>query len=364
MAINYWLAALYVPQFGPTKLKKLLEHFISIENIFTATEKELAQHPLTPEQISLIRNPNWKMIEADLNWCEQNHCTILTMNDENYPSLLREIHSAPAVLFVQGDFAQLKKPQIAIVGSRNPTPAGYEIAEFFAYHLAKAGLTITSGLASGIDAASHQGALAANSQTIAVTGNGLRYIYPEKNKALAEKIKQSGAIITEFTPQTRPTPKNFPQRNRIISGLSLGVLIIEAAIKSGSLITARFALEQGREIFAIPGSIHNPLARGCHQLIREGAKLVETTNDILAELKSLFNFVQQDREILKPVAEYAPIEQKQQDLLALIAYEPTPLDTILVRSRLTRAQVSSMLLALELNGYVQTVPGGYARTRG
>lgn len=248
------------------------------------------------------------------------------------------------------------RPQLAIVGSRNPTPTGCELAEQFAYYLAEAGLVVTSGLALGIDGGGHRGAINARGKTIAVCGTGLQHVYPNSHRQLAEDIIQNGALVSEFPPDTLPKAKHFPMRNRVISGLSLGVLVIEAALKSGSLITARLAIDQGREVFALPGSIHNPLARGCHQLIRQGAKLVETAGDILEELGAM-------HAVITPLipSKKGSLDAPYQEVLKQIGYEITTLDAIILRCGLTAGKVSSMLLLLELEGHVQSVPGGYVR---
>jgi DNA processing protein len=262
---------------------------------------------------------------------------------------------------VRGQVEKIMRPQIALVGARHSSPGGRETAEVLAYSLAEAGYVVTSGLAAGIDAACHRGALAGFASTVAVMGTGFQHIYPASNRHLAEKIINAGALVTEFLPGTPPKAKNFPRRNRIISGLSLGVVVIEAALKSGSLITARLAAEQGREVFALPGSIHNPLARGCHALIRQGAKLVETAQDIVEELGALTGAMMQLPVQTKPRGD-DKIDRFQRELLASIGYEPTAVDTIIMRSGLTAGEVSSMLLSLELRGYVDFVTGGYVRT--
>lgn len=361
MSQYHWLAAIRLP-IGPQRFRECL-HFYdnNIEHLFQASAKELAIHQLKPHEIVAIKNPDWDVIANDIHWCEKNNCHIIVLPQNTYPKLLREISSAPLVLFVQGNIDLLQQPQIAMVGSRNPSPMGYETAQQFATCLASSGLVITSGLAIGIDTACHRGALVANGKTIAVTGAGLQHIYPPQNRALAEEIIQSGALVSEFLPTVRPLAQHFPRRNRIISGLSLGVLVVEAALKSGSLISAKFAVEQGREVFAIPGSIHHPLARGCHQLIRQGAKLVETAEDILEEINMLYHFVKSDREIIKPVAQYAPMTNQEQAVLQTIGFEVTALDTIVKRSGLTMSKISSMLLSLELNGYISSAPGGYVK---
>ncbi len=277
---------------------------------------------------------------------------------------MREIPDPPPLLFVHGDPEVLRTPQLAMVGSRNPSMPGGETARDFAYHLAASGLSITSGLAIGIDGASHSGALDAGGITIAVTGTGLDRVYPASQHDLAHRIAEHGALVSEFPPQTQVRPGNFPRRNRIISGLCLGTLVVEAAHKSGSLITARLASEQGREVFAIPGSIHNPLARGCHRLIRQGAKLVETSGDILEELAPLL------RDLKPPQADHKEsacrqhqLDPEYQLLLKCMGFDPAQIDLLIERSGLTAEVVSSMLILLELEGHVSSAPGGiYCRT--
>lgn len=301
------------------------------------------------------QSPEWQATEQDLRWAETPGHYIIRINDADYPALLKEIANPPDVLYVRGDKAVLQCQQFAMVGARNATPAGLRDAEAFAQHLAQAGFVITSGLALGIDGASHRGALNANGKTIAVMGTGLLHLYPRQHTGLADQIvANGGAIISEFPLDTTPLPYNFPRRNRIISGMSIGVLIVEATLKSGSLTTAKHALEQNREVFAIPGSIHSPQSRGCHQLIRQGAKLVESSADILEELGG---FLQ-----LTPRQAQLPImDSKQAKLLAKIDYATTPLDVIVLRSGLTVSEVSSILLSLVLAGCVESVTGGYVR---
>jgi DNA processing protein len=354
----YWLAATRLPEIGPVTFNRWLALFGDIKTLFSATSSDLAAAHLTPPQIYSLQHPAWHAAEKDLNWCENNHCQIISLLDPRYPKLLHEIPDKPLLLYVRGNPQLLVESQCAIVGSRHPTPAGRELAQYFAQTLVKAGLHVTSGLALGIDAASHRGALAAGGKTLAVFGTGLNCIYPASNRKLAEEIISNGALISEFSPHEPPRAKNFPRRNRIISGLSLGVLVVEAALRSGSLITARCATEQGREVFAMPGSIHNPLARGCHHLIRQGAKLVETAEDILEELGAL----QAAFSPINPIAKtknHATLTPSERALLAQMSYDITPLDAMIMRSGLTASQVSSMLLSLELQGYVQTVRGGY-----
>lgn len=357
--ILHWLVLSRMPGIGAVTLHHCLNYFKTTDALFSASTTDLQDAGLNAKQIHALKNPDWKNAEKDLQWATEQQCTLLTFNDEKYPALLREIYSAPTLLYVQGDADLLTQPQLAMVGSRNPSMTGKETAEYFAKELAQAGWIITSGLALGVDAASHRGALA-NGKTIAVLGTGLQHIYPRSHKKLAEEICTQGALVSEFPPDTSPKAAHFPMRNRIISGLSLGVLVVEAAVRSGSLITARLALEQNREVFAIPGSIHNPLARGCHQLIRQGAKLVETASDILEEIGVLvpenshnaYSVVEQEAVDLDPA---------HQRVLAQVGYEVTAVDVMILRSGLTAGELSSMLLSLELKGYVHTVPGGYVR---
>jgi DNA processing protein len=309
--------------------------------------------------------PEWVGVDADLAWREADAARhILTRADPAYPPLLAEISDPPSVLFVHGDPAALRLPQLAIVGSRNPTPAGQENAQVFAAALAHAGLAITSGLALGIDAAAHAGAIEGGAPTVAVMATGPDRLYPAKHRTLAERILACGGVlITEFPTGVGPLPEHFPRRNRIISGLALGVLVVEAAPQSGSLITARCALEQGREVLAIPGSIHNPLARGCHALIRQGAKLVETAADVLEELGAgVAQCWPAPADSPASLAGNPPQDPDYHRLINSLDDAPISVDQIVARSGLTPEVVSSMLLIMELQGVVASAAGGrYAR---
>jgi DNA processing protein len=357
--LRYWLAALFIPEAGPRTVLKWLAHFADIEKLFTASILELQAAGVASRYHDAIFHPCWSLIDRELALAAEQQVTILCLTDERYPKLLKEISDPPLVLYVRGNQSALWQQQLAMVGSRNATPAGIANAENFALALAKAGLAITSGLALGVDAACHRGALTAGGITIAVMGTGLNHIYPASNRKLAEAIiTEAGAIISEFPFDTGPKAQNFPRRNRIIGGLSQGVLVVEAALKSGSLITARHALEQGRDVFAIPGSIHNPVARGCHYLIQQGAKLVTSAQDILEELQMLPTVAAEPKK--SPNGE--PPQNHPHSLLKQIDYEMTATDTIILRSGLTAGEVSSILLALELQGHIQAVIGGYVRT--
>jgi len=320
----------------------------------------LAALGLSDNIIQALRKPDWSLIEPDLRWLEQPGHLAITLSDSAYPAQLKEIADPPPVLFVRGNPELLSHPQIAMVGSRNPSALGVETAIDFARTLARSGFVITSGLALGIDAASHRGALEAKGHTLAVTGTGLDRVYPARNKDLASEILQSGALVSEFPSGTAAKAHHFPRRNRIISGLCLGLLVVEAARQSGSLITARLALEQNREVFAIPGSIQNPLARGCNALIREGAKLVETTNDIFEELGQ---YNQQD-EISLPTPMQSSLDPEQQKLLNLIMYSPTSIDKLVATTGQSVETLASMLLILELQGFIAATVGGcYTRIK-
>ncbi len=315
------------------------------------------------KHVNYQANVDWSLIDKCLNWALNPNCHILTFWDKEYPILLKEISDAPAVLYVKGDISKLHQIQIAIVGSRNPSSIGCDIAMQFAEHFSSLGITVTSGLAIGIDTASHVGAIKQKGGTIAVLGNGLDYIYPPTNEALSQKIELNGALVSEFPIGVKPWPTHFPRRNRIISGLSLGTLVVEAALKSGSLITARFALEQDREVFAIPGSIHSSKTKGCHDLIRQGAKLVDTIEDVLEEFDSMVNLrsIQQANNKINSIISSQSLTVKYRRLLNHLGFEPSSMDSIVKRSQLTAREVSIMLLELELWGYISSVPGGYMR---
>ena len=328
--------------------------------LFAESTSALSALGLKSDIIHTIKNPDWAMIDYDLSWLEQNNNGVITFNETNYPSQLKEIADPPPVLFVRGNPDLLSLPQIAIVGSRNPSSLGAETAFNFAKTLSHHGFVITSGLALGIDAASHRGALTAKGYTVAVAGTGLDRVYPARHKELATEIVNTGVMISEFPPGTPAKANHFPRRNRIISGLCQGLLVVEAAKQSGSLISARLALEQNREVFAIPGSIHNPLARGCNALIREGAKLVETTQDILEELNQYY---QQD-EKLPIVTMQSTLDLEQQTLLNRIMFSPTSIDNLVENTGESVEVISSMLLILELQGYLEATAGGcYMRVK-
>ncbi len=357
-SLRSWLALHRAPHIGPATFHTLLNRFGSPEAVLGAGRGILSAAGLRGDTIDALLQPDETAIEADLEWAGQPAASILTLADAGYPSLLKEITDPPPVLYVYGDVDCLALPQLAMVGTRSPTPTGREIALEFARHLGGMGLTITSGLALGIDAASHRGALDAGGYTVAVVGTGLDRVYPARHRELAHEIAGQGALVSEFPPGTPPLAKNFPRRNRIISGLSMGVLVVEAAQQSGSLITARLASEQGREVFAVPGSIHNPQARGCHQLLRQGAKLVETAQDIIEELGGLIGYQLSPASTDEPAPVFE-LDQEYRKVLDCVGHEPTPVDTVVERSGLTADAVCSMLLVLELQGLIVTTAGGH-----
>lgn len=314
-----------------------------------------------------------------IEWCEAQGISVLTGEDPKYPQLLRQINRCPPVLYIKGDASILSLPQIAVVGSRKPTPSGKSAAESFSAALVQNGFVITSGLALGIDAAAHRGALQGKGKTIAVLGTGIDQVYPKRNAALAEEILQNGgALVSEFPLGTTPTPQNFPQRNRIVSGLSLGTLVVEAVLKSGSLISAQFALEQNREVFAIPGAIQNPMSRGCHALIKQGATLVESAQDIVDELQgfrsldvscgqpSNINKNLGDTEdmfqVASPVVVPAPeLNPKERQVLEAVDFNPCDIDVLSQRVALSAGELMACLMSLEIKSLVKQSGHGYVR---
>lgn len=348
------------PGLTAERMRAAIAELGSLERL-AAGGRELARIELPQSTRAFLGSPDHTAVEADLRWIERSGCHLVPCTSAEYPPLLAQTTGAPPVLYVLGNTAVLSAPQLAMVGSRNPTASGRTTAREFARFFAGCGLAVTSGLALGIDAASHEGALAAGGVTIAVCGHGLDHVYPREHRALAERIRQCSALVSEFAPGTPPLRENFPQRNRIISGLSLGTLVVEAARSSGSLITARCAAEQGREVFAIPGSIHSPLSKGCHQLIREGAKLVETGEDVLSELKISLR-TQQLAVNPTPSADGAAsrsaLDKEYEMLLDALGFEPAGIDALAERTGLPSESIASMLLILELEGRVAPNPGG------
>jgi DNA processing protein len=350
-----WCALLRAPGVGSQTLNPLFETYGDLRQLVQQAPAELP-----PPLREYLRAPDWPGVEQDMHWLEQPRNALLAISDPAYPALLRQLTNPPTVLFLHGDPDLLSLPQLAVVGSRSPTTGGRRNAHEFAGRLAAAGLVISSGLATGIDAAAHQGALAADGLTLAVTGTGLDRVYPAKNRTLAHDIALHGLLVSEFPTGTPPLAANFPRRNRILAGLSLGTLVIEAALQSGSLITARLATEAGREVFALPGSIHNPLARGCHALIRDGAALVESADQVLEELAPLIpcsGIAPRDAPA-SPSVPTATVDPQHIELLEAMGYDPVTTDDLVERTGFPAAEVSSILLLLELQGHVSSSPGG------
>jgi DNA processing protein len=350
----YLLALNRMSNIGPRTVMKLLSRWPSLEDMFTLSQGALEEAGLPAKIAAAISTFKMADIDADLNWEKKadNH-HLLTWESPAFPQLLKEIHDPPIVIYALGNLDCLKQPTLAMVGTRKPSVSGGETASHFAHQLASHGITIVSGLALGIDALAHKGCLAAKGQTVAVMGTGIDFIYPRSHGQLASKIKENGLLMTEFPLGSAPSAGHFPRRNRIISGLSLATLVVEAAIKSGSLITARLALEQNRDVLAIPGSIHNPQTRGCHHLLQQGAKLVTSIQDILDELG--VKTLQQANEPSSSLA------TNNKNLVKCVGFEITTIDQIIQRSGLSVEKVSCDLAELELKGIVKAVPGGYTR---
>ncbi len=348
-----WIRLEQTPGVGRVTVLRLLEHFQTPAAIFTALPAQLA--PLvSPAQLRALATepPDFaRTLDTVLCWLTQSCNHVLTLHDAAYPPLLRDIPDPPILLYAIGQVDLLSLPALAIVGSRNATVQGKANATNFAHALSAAGLGIVSGLALGIDAAAHEGGLRAAGSTIAVIGTGADRNYPRANHGLAKRIASEGCIVSEYSLGTPPSSVNFPRRNRIISGLSCGVLVVEAAAGSGSLITAKVAADQGRDVFAIPGSIHAPLAKGCHKLIKEGAKLVECAADLLDELQ----FSPLARLSFPP---QSPCDAAEQDLLEKIGYGPVDTDTLVTLTAVPPGRLAAQLLALELSGHVERLPGG------
>jgi len=368
--LTAWLALLQAGQSGSEAWRAALGRFGNPQHLLQASADQLGRCGLTETTRQRLRNPDPDLLSHWHRWLESPERGLVTIDDPAFPARLREHSGAPLALWFRGSALDLlSAPQLAIVGSRNATSGGRENARAFARALGNSGLTITSGLAVGIDAAAHTGAVHTTGGTLAVLGSGIDDIYPAENAALAEEISARGLLVSEYGPGTPPGRHRFPARNRIIAGMSLGVLVVEAGPRSGSLITARLAGELGREIFAIPGSIHNPLARGCHQLIRQGAKLVEDAADILGELAPMLrDMLANDgsesaalsghHDAQKGPQTAAMLTPEYASLLDAVGFDPTDLGEIVRRSTLTTAEVSSMLLLLELEGHVEALPGG------
>ncbi len=348
---RYWLALSSIPGLGGETFRRLLSAFGPPQNIFSASTAQLNAVCEAKVARAISAGIEDEALAPSMQWLAEPGNHLLTLADPEYPQTLLQTADPPPLLYVKGRLDLLQQPALAIVGSRRATPQGEKDAEAFAQALSDAGFSIVSGMALGIDAAAHRGGLKGAASTIAVVGTGLDIVYPARNRDLAHQLAQQGAIISEFALGTPSMAQNFPRRNRIISGLARGVLVIEAAVRSGSLITARLAGEQGREVFAIPGSIHSPLAKGCHRLIKQGAKLVESAQDILEELG-----------YSAPLSTGSPVPEQAEtahiEFVRQLGHNPCSIDTMASRTGLTAERVCAILLELEMNGRVASLPGG------
>ncbi len=359
--LTQWISLHRATWGAPALFNALQDRFGSVAGVYAA--KPSAIHDALPGRDDVAAAiATGAEAAAELEWLGAPGSHVIAISDDRYPPLLREIPDPPPLLYLRGDPALLSQPQIAIVGSRNPTPGGSDNARAFAQALGAAGLAIVSGMAAGIDASAHRASLEAGVATIAVLGTGINRVYPASHHALAHEIAGRGVLISDLPFGAGPRKEHFPRRNRLIAGLALGVLVVEAAKQSGSLITARLAGEYGREVFAIPGSIHSPLARGCHALIRAGAKLVESAGDVLEELRPLHLDAGLAHTIAR-LPESAELPGQLENFLLHLGHDPVGFDTLVERSALTAAEVSSMLTELELYGRVASLPGGRYQRR-
>lgn len=360
--LNAWLNLTRIPQFGKAKLSVLADFCANrFERLMALKTSEALYLGFNENQAVLLSALNRTRNDAVFSWLSNDSKNyLLPLNHRDYPDRLRQVSSPPLVLFVKGNVNTLVSPQVSLVGSRNPSESGKHNAFEFAKELSGLGFTITSGLAIGIDSFAHKGALANKGKTIAVLGSGVERIYPRRNSALVDKLLElDGCLVSEFFPETEPKAQHFPRRNRLISGLSLGTLVVEAAVKSGSLITAYSALQQNREVFAIPGNIRNPLASGCHHLIKQGAKLTEQVADIVEEFPDAKNDLLQNAE--KKLQKSTKQCLATDLLLDSVDFDTTSVDQVAQRSGLPASVVLTKLLEYELRGLVTSVAGGYVK---
>lgn len=355
-----WLTLLHTPGLGSRRFLRLWEQLPDAQAILGAPASLWREAGLSASMMEALRQPDQTRIDNTLTWLSEPGRECITFADARYPARLRELSDPPMLLFAMGNSELLQHPALAIVGTRHPTPGGAQNARAFARDLAGRGVCIASGLAQGIDAEAHWGALDAQGYTLAVVGTGIDRVYPAKHRELAHAIvKHAGLMLSELPLGTPPQPGHFPRRNRILAALSLGTLVVEAAPQSGSLITARLASEMGHEVFAIPGSIHNPMARGCHRLIREGAKLVESSADILEELAAQLQGIRHAAPA-SPAPSAVPddLPAEHVRLLDAMGFDPVSVDSLVERSGLTAAEVSSILLITQLQGHISPLAGG------
>ena len=353
-----WAALALTPGIGPQRFLQLLQRFGDAGSVRRARHEQLRDVLDARVLAALDSGEGARAADAALAWAQGQDCHLLTLNDDDYPCQLAEAGCAPPLLFARGQRALLTQPMLAMVGSRNASHQGEDTARQFARRLAGHGYTIVSGMAGGIDAAAHEGALDETGATIAVIGTGIDRVYPARNRELAHRIAGRGLLLSEFALGTAPLAAHFPQRNRIIAGLARGCLVVEATLQSGSLITARLALENGRDVMAIPGSIHSPQARGCHRLIKDGARLVETVDDVLDEVGRL-----QPAMTATATQRQAVAAADEAPLLAAIGFDPVDGDTLAARLKLTAGELYAMLLELELAGHIESLDGGRYQRR-
>jgi DNA processing protein len=360
--LKLWLRLADIPRVGIRHLLKLLSRY-SLSEMATFSYDQWQNLGFSQNQLDFFVDKSMIQAERSLMWLDESSANaIIAYLDPRYPALLKEINSAPSTLFTVGDASLLSQPQLSIVGSRHASRIGSQTAQQFAADLSQRGLIVTSGLALGIDGQAHLGALNAGSPTIAVLAAGFRHLYPLQHLSLAQRIMEQGVLVTEFSPDVRARPEYFPRRNRIISGLAAGVLVVEAAEKSGSLVTAKYAAEQGRDVFVIPGSIHQANCRGSNELIRQGAILVQTSEQVLQEVENLLNWSRQQVE--NNQGELFPAINQQEELpfpelLANVGKEATPIDIIAARTHIPVQEAMVQLLELELHGHIESIAGGY-----
>lgn len=367
-----WIQLALTPYIGAESFLALIRHYGSARAALAAPAETVRELVCHKQAVAAWKGENAQAVaatEAALAWEEQEHCRLMLLGDSDFPLMLTEGITPPPLLFLRGRTELLNRPAAAIVGSRHATPQAVRIARDFGQALSEKGITVVSGMASGIDTAAHQGALQANGGTVAVWGTGIDRIYPQTNKALAYQIAEQGLVISEFPLGTRPLAGNFPRRNRLIAALSQAVLVVEAAPESGSLITAKLAAEMGREVMAVPGSIDNPHSKGCHKLIKEGAKLVECLDDIVQECPQLLQYTPPERPAPQAVRNHTQHEENavtatsaeqpaEHPLLTALGYSPTHPDSLVQALNLPAAEIYAQLLELELANQIAALPGG------
>ncbi|MEA3494172.1 MAG: DNA-processing protein DprA [Candidatus Margulisiibacteriota bacterium] len=358
--MKHLLAINKIEKVGPVTIKKLWEHFGSIENAWEANAENILQVEGINKNAAeaFIQNRNKIDLNQELEAIRKSDIKVLTLEDKNYPTTLKNIYAPPPVLYLKGSLQKQDEKAIAIVGTRRASRYGKEIAKKLAYELSSMGFTIVSGMAAGIDTVAHQGALEAGGRTLAIFGTGVDVIYPRSNKELSEQISSSGALISEFPIGADPDKGSFPRRNRVISGLSMGTIVIEGDYTSGAMITAKCALDQGREVFAVPGNVEIDQSKGPHWLIKNGAKLVETVDDVLEELNMVRPVMTNDKlKMTNECRNYSELSDEQKKIVEVLSLEPKHIDRIVIETSLAISQVSSLLMMLEVKKIIRQLPG-------